>query len=150
MIKMLFRFFLLCILFTIILAVFISYLDKKISSKENYAYMNTITHGKFILLDRFLRSYPVTEWETILNQIRPKNASTIHVIPLKDLSLNKNQLQQLIQNKIVTVFDKSNTFYPAVVYKKTSNPNYVYQEFLNFSLSQRANQYFGWSPFINY
>lgn len=146
--KILFRFFMICLIVTIGLAFVISFLDKEISSKENYAYMDTITKGKFISLDKFLKNYPVSEWNDVLKKIKPKEASAIYVVPVNSLSLSKRQLEKLLNNEIVTIFDKSNTFYPAIIYKLTSDRQYVYQEFLNFSLMQRAQRYFGWPPYL--
>lgn len=148
MTKILFRFFVLCILITIGVALLAFYLDKRISAKENYAYMNTITQGKFSSLDDYLKNYSPEQWQAILGKMQPKNASKITVIPIKLLSLDKHKMDQLMQNKIVTIFDGSNTFYPAIVLKKTADPRYAYQEFLNFSLAQRAHQYFGWPPLL--
>lgn len=147
MTKLLFRFFIICIFFTVLLFLFMMYLYNIIDRKDTLDNFKLLTQGTFYSLDHLLEQYPEQEWQTILNKKYPAQAGKINIIPINQLSLNKKQVEKIKNNETVyTVSDVDNQ--PTAIYKKINHSNYAYQYFLDFSDTEKIHRYFGWAPIL--
>lgn len=148
MTKIIFRFFIMCVIFTLLIAFLMFYIYKIIAEKDILKNINENTYVKFVYLDNYLQHYPPQQWQKIINALRPNNASIVNILPINKLPLNKDQIIQIQKGEFVYEYTKAKGYFPAVLYKKSQHPGYVYQEYIDFSDMEKGKRFFGWPPSI--
>lgn len=148
MIRIVFRFFALCVMLTVPVAFFVFYIYKTIDENDVLENIQENTSGKFLYLDNYLKNYPPQQWQQIINKMRPQDASVVNVLPINSLPLDKKQITQIKEGKLVYLYTKAKDYFPAVIYRRIANTEYVYQEFMDFSDAEKGRRFFGWPPVI--
>lgn len=146
--KIIFRFLILCIFFTVLIAFFTSYVFQKIDESDVFENVKENTLVKFLYLDNHLKNLPVQEWQNAINEIQPPGASLVKVVAINNLSLNEDQISKLKRHELVYFYTKAKGYFPAVIYRRINNTEYAYQEFMDFSDAEKGRRFFGWPPAI--
>jgi hypothetical protein len=98
--RLIIRFFIICVFFTIFLSLIMLYVYQKLDEKDtldNFKIMN----GIFSNLDNVLQKYPVAKWQQQIDKMRPQYANEIKVIPINTLNLSDKQIRKLESNEII-------------------------------------------------
>ncbi|CAN5250081.1 N/A [soil metagenome] len=146
MTKLLLRYFIICVVFTILIFLLLLYVYTIVDNANTLENIKLITKGKFLSLDEYLESHPPQQWQILLDKLHPNNASFIKAVPLTQLTLTNEQKQDIKKNKIVDIFHQDDPKHPLIVYKRINNSNFVYQDYLEFNDTEKAHRYFGWVP----
>lgn len=144
MMKLLSRFFGICVFFTILVSFLAFHAYKKMETNHILKTIDNNINAEFYSLTQYLKKYPQTEWQEILNTQHPKNANLVNVLPIHDLPLTKIQITQIEKNEVVYLTDSADTTQPTVVYKKIENSPYAFQASLNFNTSEKAHRFLAW------
>lgn len=144
MMKLLSRFFGICVFFTILVSFLVFHAYKRIEANDILKKIESNTKAQFYSITQYLKKFPQSEWQEILNTQHPKNTDMIYALPISDLPLVKNQIAQLERNEIVYMTDPSDKSHPTIVYKKIEDSPYAFQAFLNSNSAEKAHQNFAW------
>ncbi len=148
MFKLVLRFFIICILVTLLFGPIVLYIQTAIDSSNDTGNIKLLTAGKFLLLDDLLLHHPQSEWQTILDKIRPSSTYRILVVPIAQLSLSKQQIADLNNNKIVYLQNTLDDDWPSVIYKRIDNSPYAYKHLGSFNTSELAHRLFEWQQIM--
>jgi two-component system sensor histidine kinase RstB len=148
--RLVIRFFIICIVITLLIAPLILYVQNRVDAANNLGDAKLIAQGELALLDEYLKPYPPQTWQSIIDRTSPQSVGIITVLPIDKLPLTQNEIKQLKQGQIVY---SEGANMPAgmdmpFAYKQISNTPYAYQETLNFSVNERVRRWFGLSQTI--
>lgn len=148
MIKLVFRFFIICLLITLLSVPIFLYIQNKLEASSDLGNMKLLSAGKFYLLDEILVQYPEQQWQNILDKLRPPNAYHILVIPFDQLDLTKNQMTDLKNHNIVFTKNILDSDWPIAIYKRINNSQFAYKHLSEFSSYEEAHRLFEWQQFM--
>lgn len=148
MIKLVLRIFIICILVTLVVAPLIIYIQQRLDAASSLGNIKLITQGEFTLLDELLAPYPPQAWPELIKKLHPYPSEAINFIAFDKLTLPKNKIMRLKNNKITYEENPLNPYLPLAAYKKVANTAYVYQQKINFNAIENAQQMFGLSNTI--
>lgn len=148
MLKIFLRFFVLCLLFTIIISYLLIMIYHALEDKITSQFVDVGNNPKYQLLIEYLEKNPENDWPSIVNKIQPKNASTIHILAIKDIHLNQAELDQLMKGNLVYKTDFFDKYHPNVIYKRIDQSNFVIKDWLTFTTTERIQRFVGWYPVL--
>lgn len=148
MLKIFLRFFILCLLCTIIISYLLIKIYHAFEDKITSQFVDVGNNPKYQLLTEYLKKYPENEWPSIVNQIQPKNASTIHILSFKDIQLTQAEMEQLIKGNLVYKTDFFDKYHPNVIYKRIDQSNFVIEDWVTFTTTERIQRFVGWYPVL--
>ena len=146
--KLLFRFFILCLLCTVIISFAIFKIYNKFDAEITSHYVAITTDEKYNLLTEYLKQYPENQWQIAIKKIQPKNSSTINILSIDQLPLTIFQIEKLKKGQVIYESDYPDKYHPAVIYTRINHTNYVFQEFYDFTRTDRMQRYVGWLPVL--
>ncbi len=95
------------IILAIISIIVLYFIANKIQQRGLEQTIQTMNQGVFYSLQQQLKSYPETQWPTIIKQLHPQYGNEVIVLPLSAITLPKNQMQQLLKGKLVVTAGNS-------------------------------------------
>lgn len=148
MTKLALRFFVICIIITLIVSGLILYLDNLLIAENTQKIAENNAKGKYQSLYEYLKNYPTQDWPAILKKIQPQGGSTIQILPIAKLPLSKKQIRDIEDNKLVYITQEMEKFGAMETYKKMGDTPYVFKETTGFTDSEVAHRFFAWPPML--
>lgn len=142
--KILFRYFVLCVIFTILISFFILYVSQVIDDKNNIENIKLITKGEFHSVDELLKNVKPEQWQSVLARNQPRDAGPIKILPIDKLPLDKEGIKKIKNNEIVYYANEYNLEMQLAAFRLTKDKRYAYQALLDDN-DIIAHQYFGWA-----
>lgn len=138
------RFFILCVLLTVLISGITYYFNNIIAEKNDRDSIKIMTQGLFTSLDYYLWSYPEREWQQILDKNKPQGAGQIKILPLSNAPLTPSQIDQLKANQIVCNDNEVNPYEQTAVYKRIGHSDYIYRSFIYFNSLEWMKRTYSW------
>jgi two-component system, OmpR family, sensor histidine kinase RstB len=139
--KLVLRFFIGCIVITLLAAPLILYIQNKVNEADNLGNIKLITQGEFALLDELLARYPQQQWQAVINTLQTKKSGAVTIMSLEQLALPMPLMAQLKQNQLV-FYQSDYPYVPTTAYKRVANTDYVYQQIIEFTDIDWAHRFF--------
>jgi len=146
MLKLVLRFFVICIILTVVVSFLILKIQSVIEEKNALGNFKLITQGVFYSLDEILKKYPEEKWQSIINKMRPENSGLIKVIPISSLPLDPKSIDEIKHNQILLIYEEKEN--SKKVYKKINDSYFAYEYIIDYNDIEEANRIFGWAPFL--
>lgn len=105
--------------------------------------------GIFTQLQENLAKYPQTEWQTILDKLKPSFGNQITIVPLTKLNVTKNEMNQLRQGKLISQSKKTIFYFmefDSVTFalKRIGDSAYVFKLEQGITLHDMASKNLSW------